>query len=158
MALQTRCSTSKAVFLFGIPIGKLLHFPNHHRFMPGIHLDVDPAQPINLQLIAALEKELGEPVNGSEVHIFQDFCEVLRSSDETDAISLFTGFSHVSRQIPLLHWKPLPYLLKNMEKNRMRLAYLKAWQVQTGALSLTTKAVEMDAEELKKNSGMFTPE
>ena len=45
-----------------------------------------------------------------------------------------------------------------MEKNRMRLAYLKAWQVQTGALGLTTKAVEMDAEELKRNSSRLDPQ
>ena len=154
MALHIHCPTSKAVFLFGIPIGKLLHFPNHHRFMPGIHLDVDRSQPINLQLIAALEKELGEPVNGRELHIFQEFCEVLQADGPTEGVSLYTGYSKISRQIPLLHWKPLPYLLKNMEKNRMRLAYLKAWQVQTGALGLNTKAVEMDPEELKRNTGL----
>ncbi|MFK7825948.1 MAG: hypothetical protein AB8G05_17480 [Oligoflexales bacterium] len=157
MALLTRCQTPKAVFLFGIPIDKLLHFPNHHRFMPGLHLDVDPSQAINLQLIAAVEKELGEAVNGSEVHIFQEFCELLLPAGQ-EQVSLYTGYCELPRQVPLLNWKPLPYLLKNMEKNRMRLAYLKAWQVQTGALNLTTKAVEMDSKELKRNTKLINPE
>ncbi|NRA45319.1 MAG: hypothetical protein HRU09_10235 [Oligoflexales bacterium] len=158
MALHLRCQTPKAVFLFGIPVGKLLHFPNHHRYMPGIHFDVDPSKPINLQLIAAVEKELGEAVNGKDIHIYQEFCEPLKADEQAEEFSLYTGFSEKPRQVPLLHWKPLPYLLRNMEKNRMRLAYLKAWQVQTGALGLTTKAVEMDAEELKRNSSLLDPQ
>lgn len=154
MALHVYCPTARAVFLLGIPIGKLLYFPNHHRLLPGLHLEVDRGQPINVQLIAAVEKELGERVNGSEIHIFQEFCETFEIEGGAEPFTLYTGYSLTSRKIPLLNWKPLPYLLRNMEKNRLRLAYLKAWQVQTGALSLTTKAVEMDAEELKNHTNL----
>ena len=46
-------------------------------------------------------------------------------------------------------WSTLPVLIRNMPKDRNRLAYLKAWQVLTGALEESTKA--LDVHEVVKH-------
>ena len=148
MSLKINCPTDHAIFLFGVPMADngVFLFPSTQAQLPGLHIHVSHGIPIHIQLVELVQNEIGQDIKPSEIHIFQEFAEQVQY--EGKSFTLYTGFTKEKRKIPLLHWHTLPDILRKMGKHRHRLSYLKAWQVQTGALEQNVRAVEMDDKEL----------
>lgn len=146
--LHVHCKTSVAILLAAIPDERdLMHFPQSATSfagLPGLTFDVSPGMPINIQLMEQLWAHLGEKIKG--VDIIQAFVDEVRLPDGRAAtvyLATVNGRRTLTSGAPTM-----PEILRQMPKDRNRLAYLKAWQVLTGSLTLNTKAVEL--EEIKK--------
>lgn len=147
MALHVHCSTDQAVLLAAVacPDG-LLRFPNDEIPWPGLGVNVKPLVGINEQLLDRAKEVFG-PALASQLSIWQDYSDMIRVKDE-DLATLYVAILRPSpdqlESLPWQTWRTLPDLIRSLPKDRTRLAYLKAWQVLTGALEETTKALDVD--------------
>lgn len=147
MALHVQCSTDEAVLLVAVncPDG-LLRFPNDASPWPGLSLKVQPLLGINEQLIRRSQAELGPDLT-AKLNIWQDYSDMIREGNEDRAtlyVAIVRPDSQELENKPWKDWRTLPDLIRSLPKDRTRLAYLKAWQVLTGALEESTKALDVD--------------
>lgn len=149
MSLHVQCNTDQAIFLLAVqcPDG-LLRFPNDETQWPGLHLSVQPLLGINEQLVTRAQQELS-PELAAKISIWQNYSDLIRGSNE-EQITFYVGILRPEAETlnalpkPWQEWRTLPDLIRSLPKDRTRLTYLKAWQVLTGALEETTKALDVD--------------
>lgn len=147
MSLHVQCSTDEAILLVAVncPDG-LLRFPNDGSPWPGLSLQVQPLLGINEQLIRRSQDELGSALT-AKLNIWQEYSDVIREANEDRAtlyVAMIRPEAHEIENKPWKEWRTLPDLIRTLPKDRTRLAYLKAWQVLTGALEESTKALDVD--------------
>ena len=144
------CRTESAIFLVAVPDEDgVLRFPSDfsHPFLHGLHHLLKPLLPVEPQLIDVACQGLG-PNYGPYIQIYGDFSDQISLSGDTQT-TLFVGrLAHPEFRAPKT-WLSLPDILRSMGKDRRRVAYMRALQVLTGALSLETKAV--DVEEVARH-------
>jgi hypothetical protein len=145
-----QCKTDVATLLLAVADASgVLRFPADGRFEPfyGLHVAVKPLLPIGPQLVEAASLALGIQ-STIAMDLCQDFADELHLPDG-QLSTVYTGRLDSSVVTAPTSWLSLPEILKNMPKDRRRLPYLRAWQVLTGALTLDTKA--LDVEEIGKH-------
>lgn len=149
MSLHVQCNTDQAILLLAIqcPDG-LLRFPNDEAPLPGLRLKVQPQLGINEQLIARAQQDL-TPALASQISIWQNYSDVVTTSSQ-ESVTFYVGILRPTSETldtfksDWKEWRTLPDLIRSLPKDRTRLTYLKAWQVLTGALEETTKALDVD--------------
>ena len=146
MTVHIHCPTDMAVLVLAVscPDG-LLRFPNDDSPLPGLLIKSKPMALIN-DLLAECAHQV-VPAAGSTLHIWQDYRGGLKLADNTDAtmyVARLTVGADAIKDLPWPTWATLPNLIRSMPKDRNRLAYLKAWQVLTGALDESTKALDVN--------------
>jgi hypothetical protein len=118
----------------------------------GFSFVVEPLQPINIQIREAL----APLVDGGwkDFEIVQFFQESLTTPTKpATTLYLATAIGHY-KVSPTFDVKSLVEMTQNLTKDRLRLPYLKVWQVLSGAHAENIKAV--DTEEVRK--ALFNPE
>ncbi|MCB9228378.1 MAG: hypothetical protein H6618_02085 [Deltaproteobacteria bacterium] len=139
MRFLTSCPAGNAILFLALPDSKgVFRFPSVHSRYPGLHFQPDHRRPLCDQFIRVVSDELGEPVSGMQIEIFQDFCEMLPGHDSCVYAGRFLQPRHLIRP----HWLPLPLLLKQMPSDRSRLPFLKAWQLLSGVHKEDLRAIE----------------
>lgn len=160
MALHIHCNTEKATLLLAVECeDKVLRFPNDRVAWPGLTLKVDPLLGINSQL---MERSKAEPglAHLPPIEIWQEYSAVLNGSSPAEPSTLYVAIVRPSpmslQTMPWATWETLPAIIRTLDKDRNRLAYLKAWQILSGALTETTKALDIDevARHIKSLEGV----
>lgn len=148
MSLHIYCPTSKAIVLFAAQFGdqfgdtrlnpNIMRFPVNNRRLPGLHLTAHPNEPINGRIL----EEIAKSGSVTDIQIWQEFRGEFTCENED--YTLYVAKGQISG-LPALteQWPTLPELLQAMPKDRIRLVYLKAWQVLTGALEQESKAIDI---------------
>ncbi|MBM4250725.1 MAG: hypothetical protein FJ146_02010 [Deltaproteobacteria bacterium] len=147
--MQLTCSTTKAVLLCAVEDGSaVLRCPVTHSCPPGLVVDVQPIIPINVQLIELAETFLGASV-ARYLDIEQAFADpvVAMKTDDPEFTLYLARLSRDSGIVAPAGWPTMPQILRSLS-GRMRVPYLRAWQILAGGLQLNTKAV--DAAEVAK--------
>lgn len=129
------------MILLGVPsgIGPLNFYTDPAEIFPGLAFNVVPGIAIDIQIMDAIQKTVG--LLPGSISIQQDFAEPL-SADERVSATLYLAVSGVAIG-KNDRWQTLPAILRKMDKDRRRIAYVKAWQVLSGSLDLDTRAVEV---------------
>ena len=147
------CPTEHAILLLGFPDHQgVLSFPTQNTVIPGILLPVKPLTPINDQIISFVFNHWDQ-ATGKNLHLWQNFSSSISLGEKKEA-TLYVGrvdetFSATrDKQGSSFSWSTLPQILKALPKDKSRLPYIKAFQVLTGALTLTTRAVDLTDNEL----------
>ena len=142
MATLIYCPTDTAVLVVGLRREDgLLLFPTDAGDVPGIVRKINTSLPINPQLIDMAVERTGMP--RIEISVWQEFeCTIVLPDGEPATV-------YAARVIQTAHVIPddvktLPDILRGMPQNRNRVAYMKAMQVFSGALTESTKAVDLD--------------
>lgn len=148
MPLHIHCDTATATLLLAVECeDKLLRFPNDQNGWPGLTVKVDPMLGINGQLLERVKAEPGL-MHTPPVSIWQEYSARLEPSPGRDISTLYVAVvrpgSMALQSMPWTQWQTLPEIIRSLPKDRNRLAYLKAWQVLSGALTETTKALDID--------------
>jgi len=145
-----KCRTESAIFLVAVPDEDgVLRFPSDfsHPFLYGFHHLIKPLLPVEPQLIEVACQGIGQNY-GAFMQVYEDFADQISLTGDTQ-VTLFVGrLAHPEFRAPKT-WLSLPDILRSMGKDRRRVAYMRALQVLTGALSLETKAV--DVEEVARH-------
>jgi hypothetical protein len=118
-------------------------FPTTSQELPGIVFRPESLQPMNLQIIAKANEVLGTEFTGREIDICQEYSDRVFLAGDTE-ICLYLAIIRNQPSLVSSDWLNFPDHLRKMPKGRNRLAYLRAWQVMTGSLTLNTKAIETD--------------
>jgi hypothetical protein len=144
MAILLKCKTDFAVLLVGAQTGEgpmrfFVGDPKH----PGIVFRVQPATGLNEQFIGELGHLVGQPIDGRYLDVEQAFQNPVVLANGEAATLFLAKWQPNTATVDFSSWVTMPYLLRQMPKDRNRLGYLKAWQVLTGALSESTKAVDL---------------
>ena len=147
------CKTNHAVILVGgkFERGLWRFLDAGQPLTPGVPFAVEPLRPINEQIMTAA-RLADSGLEGLAIHIDQSFTEILTPSVGLE-VTLFIGNLPSQRgdEAFTRPWRTMPELLRAMPKSRARLAYLKAWQVFSGAASEEISAVEFnDLGEIQK--------
>ncbi|TWW12171.1 hypothetical protein E3A20_03230 [Planctomyces bekefii] len=142
------CKTDRAILILGVPDDRgVLFFPsNRADELPGLHLDVKPLLPIFDQLTGLASAVLKQDVARS-LHLFDEFADEIAIND-SDKGTVFVGTLSQVTKPEGGPWAVMPAILRALPKTRVRLPYLRAWQILQGGLKLNTKAV--DPAELAK--------
>jgi hypothetical protein len=152
-----KCRTDHGIFLVAAPDDEgVLRFPSDfsHPFLYGLHIQIVPLMPVEPQLTNVARQGLGFDF-GPFLQIFEDFSDQLSLTPDAQT-TLFVGrLAHPEFRAPKT-WLSLPDILRSMGKDRRRVAYMRALQVLTGALTLETKA--FDIEEVAKHLIPDAPE
>lgn len=111
-------------------------------FVPGM-LIADADQALRKVAEKLLRPDLAPFI--SIEHIIQDGIQ-LPSGEHADLVVADIPRQHLTAP---MDWATVPSLIRGMPKTRNRLAYLKAWQILTGAHQETLEAVEID-EDLRR--------
>lgn len=152
-----KCRTESAVFLVAVPDeASVLRFPSDfsHAVLHGLHTQIKPLLPVGPQLMDVAIQGIGSNF-GAYLQVFEDFSDQIPLTADVQT-TLFVGrITHPEFRAPKT-WLSLPDILRSMGKDRRRVAYMRALQVLTGALSLETKAV--DVEEVARHLIPESPE
>jgi hypothetical protein len=142
------CPTETAILLVGIPDANgVLKFPVAGD-PPGLHVAARPLISIDQQLVAAASEALGKDI-ALHLSLEQEFADDVALPDgKTATLYVGTVAKTAGIQAPG-SYQSMPDILRAMAKTRGRLPYLRAWQVLTGGLTMTTKALDLD--EVKKH-------
>jgi hypothetical protein len=152
-----RCPTDHGIFLVAVTDEDgVLRFPSDfsHPFLYGLHIQVRPLLPVEPQLFDLARENIGTDL-GAFLRVYEDFSDQLALTEDAKT-TLFVGrLAHPEFRAPKT-WLSLPDILRSMGKDRRRVAYMRALQVLTGALSQETKAV--DVEEVARHLIPESPE
>ncbi len=110
-----------------------------------------------LALIRAAAEKLLHPELASHIkieHVIPDAVQL--ASGET--CELLVGEIDAQHFTAPLEWATIPSLIREMPATRNRLAYLKAWQILTGAHQETLEAVELTEEMRRRLKESFKNE
>lgn len=144
MSLLIKCPTEFAVLFVGADSGTPpLMFPVIDQALPGISFRVDSRLGINEQLLTALSNFSGQTVHGDGFDVDQRFTATVNLSGGDSATLYLARWRLPPGEFDLSSWQTMPEILRNMPKDRNRIGYVKAWQVLTGALSESTKAIDI---------------
>jgi hypothetical protein len=150
MALLISCDTPHATLLLAVVCEDgLLRFPNDASFWPGIGFKVDQMLPINGQLQTVSKKYIQD--QWSNVSIWQEYSALLQHDGVIDSTLYVAKIDPDYTLLPSgwASWQTLPALIRTLPKDRNRLAFLKAWQILSGGLEESTKA--LDVAEVAKH-------
>ncbi len=139
--LLLRCPTEHAVLLLGLPDARgVLRFAPASSEILGVPFRPGPVLPINAQILAVANQALGMEIHGPDLDICQEYTDrvVLEGAEACLYLAIFRSQQIVAPD----SWQSLPSHLRQMVRGPNRLAYLRAWQVMTGSLTLDTKAIE----------------
>ena len=143
--VMLRCQTNQALLLVALADAEgVLRFPSDfsHETFYGLHVSIKPLLPVAAQILEAASHALGFDVSRT-LDLCQEFADEIPLSHEMKA-TVFVGLvTHPEFKAPA-QWLCLPDILRSMPRDRRRLPYLRALQILTGALSLNTKAVDLD--------------
>lgn len=152
MTLLPPCPTEKAILLCATPdAGGVLRFPSIRfdggsRRLPGIVFAPERLVPINPQLLAAAQRVFGRDVS-LDLQVEQAYGDQMVTAAGEEATLYVATFRLGTNIVAEKTWQSMPDILRS-EKGRGRIPFLRAWQVLSGGLHLTTKAV--DAEDVAK--------
>lgn len=145
------CPTEQAILLVGVPDANgVLKFPVTAGTggAPGLHFTPKALLSIDQQLVAEASRVLGRDLS-TRIDVVQEFADdVVLEGGVRATLYLGTVGKDLGLQADPA-WEALPTMMRAMPKDRSRLPYLRAWQVLTGALTLNTKALDLD--EVKKH-------
>ena len=142
--IHLKCKTDVALILLGVANQKgFLIFPTTATETPGLMFSPGGAQPVNLQILSQVSDYLGLDLNGQAVEICQEYSDTVTLASGNEA-TLYLATIRDRPELIKEDWSNLPDHLRAMPKNKNRLAYLRAWQVLTGSLTLNTKVIEAD--------------
>lgn len=147
--MQLTCPTTNAILLCAVnDASSVLRCPVVHSVPPGLVTEVRPVIPINVQLAELAESFFGAAV-ARHLGIEQEFADpVVATKDESAEFTLYLARLHPDAAIVAPNsWPTIPQILRGLS-GRMRVPYLRAWQILAGGLQLNTKAV--DAAEVAK--------
>ena len=149
-----RCPTKYAVLLlavrgtdgvFRFPSNETtLKVPETSAYTPGLVIEAKALMGVFEQLTSQVIETLGLP-NSLGLDIRSDFAEPLprtRDAEGTLFVGNWNGDFATLLNPPTM--TPLPHLIRAMGKRKERVAYLKAWQVLSGAASERTAVLETD--------------
>lgn len=141
--MLNRCSTSVAIVLLGVMDERgIMRFPVDAPETPGLMFQPETLKPINEQIFDRIEREVLSRDPGL-IDICQEYsCEVTLS--DSRQATLYLATMKFQEKNAANQWDTMPELLRAMPKSRNRLAYLKAWQVLTGAMSENIKVIEQE--------------
>lgn len=146
MATHIQCETGEAVLLVAVRCSdNILRFPNDESKWPGLSFQVNQLLPINPQLIERAQSELGPKAQG--ISIWQEYsAQMLEgvSPIATLYVAMYEPTPEDLADLPTSSWATLPALIRTLAKDRNRLAYLKAWQILSGGLEESTKALDVN--------------
>ena len=100
---------------------------------------------INDLLVARAHQAV--PAEKATLHVWQEYRGDIILEGKRDGsmyVARLTADPSSIESMPWRTWETLPSLIRSMPKDRNRLAYLKAWQVLTGALDESTKALDVN--------------
>ena len=147
MTTLIHCPTDVAVLLLAVKREDgLIMVPTSSNVIPGIVRRVNPALPINPQLLDMAFESTGIP--RIEISIWQEFQDTIRLEDGEPA-TVYAARSLIIPHHAVDGVKSMPEILRAMPADRNRVAYMKALQVFSGALEEQTKA--LDLEEVRKH-------
>jgi hypothetical protein len=133
--------TDKVIVLVGfLNEKKILVFPSQSVVLPGLHFVSKARTPIYDQILETIERHC--MLSDMRQHFELDplFAETLNKDGE-DA-TLYLGLIKNFEQDLPRYLQPLPILLRGMNKDRLRLPYIKALQVLTGSREQDIRVVE----------------
>ncbi len=113
--------------------------------LPGFAFLPRSGVPIQAQLVAVAEKEMGVALPAREFEIIQDVEVQLSYQDQGYTLYVLRlSVSSLSRSgLPgEMNWKILPVLLRQMPATKTRVAYLKVWQWLAGVGDQEIRVVE----------------
>ena len=148
--MQICCQTDFAVVLVGARfergLWKFLDIGNADT--PGYLISVEPLKPIFDQLIGAVRAT--EPaLISTAIHVDQSFAELFSTVTRRDATLYIAQIASDFDSAKLTRtWRTMPEILRRMAKTRARLAFLKSWQIFSGAAKEEISAIEFG--ELEK--------
>jgi hypothetical protein len=141
-----RCRTDWAVLLFGVRANNgIWYFKRTNQNLPGFVREVKPLVNIVEQLLELVPAEFLDESN-FRVQVQHDFSEPVLLEDKSLA-TLYVATTQTQHDLDMTQWATLPELLRAMPRNKQRVAYLKAWQILSGAAYENVKVVE--SSELK---------
>jgi len=142
--IHIKCKTDVAIVLLGVANEKgFLYFPTTAPETPGIMFNPVAGQPVNLQIVSQASDFLGIELTGQTIEICQDYSDLVSLTSGNQA-TLYLATIRGKPELIKDDWSNLPDHLRAMPKNKNRIAYLRAWQVLTGSLTLNTKVIEAD--------------
>ena len=134
--MHVYAAKSNVIFLLACKDERgVLRFPTSGQPLPGLHFQPDMKLPISEQLVS-----LGREKSGGEdtaLEVEQKLVELLSHDGGEYAVYLGTS----SAQAPA-DWFTMPEMIRVLPKNRVRLSYMKAWQVLSGGFEANTKVLE----------------
>jgi hypothetical protein len=147
VGLNITCDTKIATLLLAVEADDgHLKFPIDSHYWPGLSFAANPVIGINIQLINRACDILGSL--GQKIDIWQSVALPLLGNNRELESTLFVARLNTTTEsraiLPFNSWPTLPDLIKNLPKDKNRLAYLKAWQVLSGGLEETTKILDRD--------------
>jgi hypothetical protein len=120
-----------------------MRFPADPKDSYGLLIEVEGARPINEQLVDKAVQFFGKENVRRHVQIEQSYsCEA--ALPDGKSITVYVATVAGRHRLASKEWPTMPELLKNMPKDRNRLAYLKAWQILSGVAQELIKAVELE--------------
>ena len=143
------CPTSKAILLCAVDDTRgVLRCPVHGGDFPGLVFNVTPLTPINPQLMALASSFFARDIT-RHLDIEQSFADpIIQRGQEIAELTLYLArLSPAAGMVAPPEWPSIPDILRSLE-GRLRIPYLRAWQILAGGLQLNTKAV--DAAEVAK--------
>ena len=120
---------------------KVFQFYSESSTFPGVKFPVAKNLPIFAQLMGKSAKLFGLTSPAKQIHFDTRFSPQI--SLENDNATLFIAtLTETPSNLETQHWHTMPALLRNMPSNRLRLSYLKAWQILQGMFEANIKVIE----------------
>jgi hypothetical protein len=135
------CETERAIILIGLKdVNGVFRFPTDAEGLHGIMLSAKVRTPIVAQIVERVESYFSKTFAGGAVDITPDFAgKCTLSSGES--VTLYAGVLRDDSLKADESWQTLPAVLRNMPKDKNRVAYLLALQVFAGTGQESVKAV-----------------
>jgi hypothetical protein len=139
--MERYCPTPHALLLVAYPDAKGIFqvLGVKEGELPGIGFEVQGGSPIALQLYHAMEQRVG-------AHIPRARCRILENIElpVTEGEKSYTLYALLLGQAPQGPEKTVSFaqLLREMPSTRVRIAYLKIWQVLAGVLEQEIHVVD----------------
>jgi len=135
------CETERAIILIGLKdVDGVFRFPTDGEGLHGLMHSVKARTPIVPQIVERVESFFAKTFAGGAVDITPDFAgKCVLASGET--VTLYAGVLRDETLKAEQSWQTLPAVLRNMPKDKNRVAYLLALQVFAGTGQESVKAV-----------------
>ena len=126
--------------------GGLFRFPGSYLGLAGVLITKNASVSFQNQLDYALTCAIGEHKLGSKITIEHAIWPLLEISCDQKILLLLGRISEGDFIAPI-SWPTLPDILKRMEKNRLRIPYLKALQLLCSSPDQEVDAYELDGSK-----------
>lgn len=144
------CKTDHAILLVAVRDERgVLRVPSSEAAaLPGLNFAVKPLTPINEQLVATASAFFGRNV-ALALHVWQELADELTLPSGARA-TLYVASLNDPAVVATSAWPVIPELLRALPATKLRLPYLRAWQVLQGGLKVDTKALDVSDADMKK--------